>query len=574
MRTFLRFLLLLLAWTGLGRTVAWAQQAETSDTRVRSSIPTGTFQLISTNAERTATTRIVQAKPPTSNRPQAVTANNVTATVSPGTSVQIANFSTTLTVPSLSVASYTIVTRPASGRLFAFNASNNTSLEITANNTNYSAATYPNLAYIAPATTGSFPFTYSATDNLGATSNQATYTILVAPTALKNTALILPASYGITALSQALSSTPASQSFIIKSLPDAASGVLYTTRNATGGTVAPTRVTVNQSLTAIQAANLSFDPEAAFFGTARFTFSAISNGVESAVVGYGIPVSKTTCGVGNALDFATRPTNPAENWAVNGKTATVEGLTITTSNYTTPVTAGTNTSLLVRDGATTNAPGTSLVWEADYGDNTATTQTITFDFNRAVKNFSFTVSDIDQILSNTANNGWTDELQVDGYSTATGGTAYTLTAADVSLGSNGTNTLAAGNKIQGQGNTNNDGVNGNVVITFPTALRRLTLTYRNIQNNAGGNPGGQFIGIHSFSWCAQADLITTIAPQTTPVLAGTTGQFNVGFSNAASLDVATNVTRTVQLPAGLTNVVVVDNGTTLASGAYNAPRVW
>ncbi|WP_165822077.1 right-handed parallel beta-helix repeat-containing protein [Hymenobacter edaphi] len=510
-------------------------------------------------------------------RPTALSANDVT--------VSIANDAglTEITAPNGTVSGGTTAANRATfntipnastqGTLRAFTADGTTSIVVAAA-TEYNLATYPRLAFTPVATySGTINLTYSLRQSGGtvpATSGNANYVIRVStpPTAQNLTALIMPASFGITPLSQdfvGADSDGSIQSYIVKTLP--ASGILYITRNAAGATITPAAVTAGQSLTPTQAATLAFDPAAGSFGTMRFTYAAVDNiGLESEPAGYAIPVSKATCGQASALDFATRPTNPAENWAVNGKTVTVDGVTITTGDYTTTTVNGSTSSLSVRAG--TNAPGTSLNWESDYGSGTTATQIITFNFSRPLKNFSFTVSDIDQLVGNQANSGWTDELQVDGYAGASGGTAYALTSGDVSLGSNGSNTLLTGNRIRSQNDFNNFGVDGNVLITFPVAIQRVTLRYRNLQTSPA-DPGGQFIGIHSFSWCSQADLTTSIAPLTSPINAGQQGQFNVSFGNAADQDVANNVVRTVQLPAGLTNVVVVDNGVTIA-GAYDA----
>ncbi|GAB3830372.1 hypothetical protein GCM10028821_18560 [Hymenobacter jeollabukensis] len=505
-------------------------------------------------------------------RPTALIANDVAVTIASDaglTEISPLNYSTTGGTGAPNRFTFnSIPNATTQGRLRGYSADASTFVNIVAG-TEYLLADYPRLAFTPIATyNGVISLTYSVRrQGAGAaTSGNADYVINVTPSPNDLTALIIPASYGITALSEALSSTPTAQSFIIKTLPDAASGTLYVTRNAAGAVITPAAVSANQPLTPLQAANLAFDPAANYFGSARFTYSAVNNGAESAPAGYAIPVSKSACGQANALNFATRPTSPAENWAVNGKTVTVDGVTITTGDYTTTTVNGSTSGLSVQAGS--NAPGTALIWEADYGANTTATQIVTFNFSRPLKNFSLTVSDIDQLVGGQTNTGWTDELQVDGYAGASGGAAYTLTSADVSLSSNGSNTLLSGNRIRGQNDFNNFGVNGNVVVTFPILIQRITLRYRNLQTTPA-DPGGQFVGIHSFSWCSQADLFTSAAQLTSPVNAGQQGQFNVSFGSVSGLDVANNVVRTVQLPAGLTNVVLTDNGTVVAN-AYDA----
>ncbi|NVO31294.1 cadherin-like domain-containing protein [Hymenobacter lapidiphilus] len=89
-------------------------------------------------------------------------------------------------------------------------------------------------------------------------------------------------------------------SYIVATLPAAASGILY---QGVGG--AP--VTVGQSLTAAEAATLSFDPDAGFSGNATFTFFAVNNaGIRS-----NLPATYTIPVVGPVADVTTALSGPA-----------------------------------------------------------------------------------------------------------------------------------------------------------------------------------------------------------------------------------------------------------------------
>ncbi|WP_345600543.1 hypothetical protein, partial [Thermocatellispora tengchongensis] len=146
----------------------WGQQLRLSDGRTEAGPPRGWLLLDKGFPLNSAVVR--PAATGVGARPMAVSANNITFGAPVSSQTQIADFSTTLT-NSTSVTSYTIVTRPATGALYAYNAVSGANQQITANNVTYSAVTYPNLIYISTANTGNVPFTYTATDNTGAVSN-------------------------------------------------------------------------------------------------------------------------------------------------------------------------------------------------------------------------------------------------------------------------------------------------------------------------------------------------------------------------------------------------------------------
>ncbi|AHJ99664.1 hypothetical protein Hsw_4069 [Hymenobacter swuensis DY53] len=371
-------------------------------------------------------------------------------------------------------------------------------------------------------------------------SGTATFTINVeqTPVAAALISQIVPAGAPATTLTEPLSVEPGSitaTDYVILSLPTAAQGVL-----ALNGTP----VTLNQTITSAQAAQLTFDPATGFFGTAVFNYRARNaNGTNGSSASYGIPVAKTTCGQASTLNFARQP--DGQNFQTT-QSVLVEGVTITASNYTAP--SG-QTALQVEDNQA--LAGKSLLWQTDYTSSANNASSVDFTFSRPLDNFSIALADIDQV-----NGTWRDQLQIDGYTTA--GQLITLSAADVALAPNGSNNFTATNLITGQGNSNNFGPNSNVVVTFPQAIVRLRLTYRNTEPVA--DPGGQVIGINSMSWCSVVDVYTRFTAGPVAANVGNTVSYTVEYGNNGP-DAAQQVTRTVTLPAGATNVTIPTGAT-------------
>ncbi|WP_185816807.1 Ig-like domain-containing protein [Hymenobacter metallilatus] len=362
------------------------------------------------------------------------------------------------------------------------------------------------------------------------------------PVARTETSQIMLNSFGRTALSRTLSATDPDNnpiaSYIINTLPPTASGVLE---------LSGTAVTAGQVIPAANIGNLTFDPAAGYFGLANFTYSARDNANEtSTTVTYAIPVSNQSCAQNSGLDFFNRTLG--EDWAA-GRSVTVQGTTITAGSYTAP--ASTTTFNIADQGADR---GIGLTWTADYTATNAATSSVTFTFDRAVSGFSFVVNDIDRQATGAANTTWTDELTVAGI--RPNGTTITLGNGDVIVGSNNTNTYNGNNIITGT--ASNTGAAGNVLITFPEAINRLVLTYKNTQTTYT-NPGGQFVTFTSFSWCSRSDVGTAIAgPASAP--AGSTVSYTVTTTNNGP-DVPATITPTVQLPTGLSGVT---------GGTYNS----
>jgi len=317
-----------------------------------------------------------------------------------------------------------------------------------------------------------------------------------------------------------------------------------------GGTlyVNGTAVTAARNLTPTEATQLTFTPSGTA-GNYSFQFTATDATGASAAATYNIPVSLSSCG-GSSFDFSTRTVG--ESWTNQTNVAAGNGVTISTSGYSAG--AGTNRFQIGNDQG--GAQSTSLSWYAQYSSATSTTSTVTFTFSKALTGFSIVVQDID--ANTTSPNFFVDQVQFDGYTSNTATTPIALTASNVKLGS--TNTFSGSNRITGSANSAATPAD-NVVVTFPQAITKLTLTYRNTQGT-NNLPTQQAIGIPAFSWCASSDIATTFTGPAR-AQAGNTVTYTINTTNNGS-DVATSVTPTLQLPTGLTNITSANGGT------YNA----
>ncbi len=384
---------------------------------------------------------------------------------------------------------------------------------------------------------GPASFTFYAIDNAapsGQYSNDfATYNITVsAVVAYARTAQILLNTYSDTQLAAPLAAagTGTVASYNVTVLPPVATGVLRL-----GGTA----VTTATVIPAASAGSLTFDPAAGYFGTAVFQYTAQDNNAAvSPVVTYGIPVAKAACGTGagqaNNLAFFSRTVG--EDWKA-ARTATVGGVTVTANPTGSPYTAsaGTVNTLDIEDLAT--KPGKGLAWTEDYSSSTATAS-VTFTFSRPVANFSLTASNID------AGTGVTDQLLIQGYDASNNLVA--IPSANAATGA--TNSF---NNNTFTGTANDPGLaSNNVLVTFPSAITRLVLTYSN--TTAQADPAAQTIVFPAFAWCAQADIQTTLSG---PVRAkaGATVTYTATTLNVGG-DQVNSITPTVQLPTNLAGV--------------------
>ncbi|RSK37474.1 T9SS type A sorting domain-containing protein [Hymenobacter metallilatus] len=430
----------------------------------------------------------------------------------------------------------------AVAELYVYNSSSGALKQITTAPSEELLADY-NQVLIRPTTnaTGTTSFQWRARNSNGELStSSATFTINVeqTPVAAALISQIVPAGAPATTLTEPLSVEPgsiAATDYVILSLPSAAQGTL-----ALNGAA----ITVGQVITAAQASQLTFDPAAGFFGTAVFSYRARNaNGTNGSSASYGIPVARATCGQASTLNFANQP--DGQNFQTT-QSVLVEGVTITASNYTAP---NGQTTLQVEDNQA--LPGKALLWSTDYTSSANAASSVDFTFSRPLDNFSIALADIDQV-----NNTWRDQVQLDGYTAS--GQIVTLSSSDVALAPNNSNNFAATNLVTGQGNSNNFGPNSNVVVTFPQPIVRLRLTYRNTEPVA--DPGGQIIGINSISWCSVVDVYTRFTAGPVAASVGNTVSYTVEYGNNGP-DAAQQVTRTVTLPAGVTNVVIPTGAT-------------
>ncbi|WP_207895877.1 right-handed parallel beta-helix repeat-containing protein [Hymenobacter gummosus] len=441
---------------------------------------------------------------------------------------------------------------PASqGTLYIANSSIS-AYEVAQINVNYSAARAQYLAFAstANATVGATSFTFRAYDATNGFSNTATYTFQVGgPSSVDVLSDMVSNGAGPVVLTPYLQGYSAGTvtGYVIKSIPN----------TSTQGTLAlnGTPVTVNQVISPNDLPNLTFDPVATAFGAVEFTYVAQDNtGTEVAANTYSIPVAKSGCADANTANFRARTTG--EDWKTS-RTLTVEGLNIT-STYSSSVAAG-ETTFSIAESFNNKV----LTLTTDYTTNAATTNNAvaTFALSRAVTGFSFAINDIDKLVGASNGSGWEDIVRIDGR--RPDNTIYTLTAADIDLGTNNVNTFSGNNTITGTANSG--GLLSNVVITFPVAINQVVVTYRNGQTSQP-NPGSQIISFTSFAWCATADVTTALTAPATLLAGVPSGNYSVSYTNNGP-DAANDVTRTVSVQANVASAVSAPGGTVTGSQA-------
>ncbi|GAA4035841.1 ESPR-type extended signal peptide-containing protein [Hymenobacter glaciei] len=383
-----------------------------------------------------------------------------------------------------------------------------------------------------------------ASATVPSTSKGGAARITVAPVARARTSQILLNSYADTPLAVALFATDADAgssilSYTITALPPTASGILK---------LRGTAVTTNQVIVPADAGSLTFDPAAGYFGTAVFSFTAKDNtNLNSAVATYGIPVAKATCGAGvgqaNVLSYYAR--TEGEDWKVT-RSVVVDGVTITANPAGTPYTASPTTTDLFFVSDQPAMPGKGLVWAEDYTTLSGVVTTSTFTFSRPLANLTLSIGDIDN------GTGYTDFLSLQGYDA--NNTLVNIPTANVTTGN--TNSYA-NNTFTGTANSPAS-ANTNALVTFPSAITRLVMTYRNTATTQA-DPSSQLIVFPSIAWCAQADVQTTLTGPTR-ARAGSTVTYTATTTNGGT-DAVNSIAPQVQLPTGLTNVT---------GGTYNS----
>ncbi|TVT40375.1 hypothetical protein FNT36_12910 [Hymenobacter setariae] len=327
-------------------------------------------------------------------------------------------------------------------------------------------------------------------------------------------------------------------SYQVTSLP--ANGTLF--YNSTGTTYVP--VTVNQTLTAAQAASLRYTPNPNFTGTATtFNYRAKDDAnLTSSTATYTIPLQYVApCGTTtNTLDFTSRAAG--EDWKTHTALAVPTGATTTISsgNYTS---ANTTTSTL----QTGNANSASLAWNNDFS-TTSGTSSVTFTFSREVSNFTTQVQDID-----AAAGSFVDVVTFAGANTAGTNVTPFLSVANPSAGV----VTVSGATATGQTATNST-VDGTVTAYFPSPIKTLTITYAS-GTGAAANPAAQLIGIDNMSWCR---LPPTAVGVTTATVSSTATQASISSLNGLASDGGTITSYLVtSLPANGSLLYLTAGGT-------------
>jgi Bacterial Ig domain/Secretion system C-terminal sorting domain len=159
---------------------------------------------------------------------------------------------------------------------------------------------------------GNAVFTYTAIDNSGNVSNNATFTIPVTPTStiqfppLVDNIMAQPINNNSTAIAipklQATDLDGTVVNYTILSVPNVASGVLYycPTAPIACSQLQLVAVTVGMQLTPAQGASLQFDPFPNYVGTATFLYTATDNkGNIGNMANYSIPIVNTPPTVSN-----------------------------------------------------------------------------------------------------------------------------------------------------------------------------------------------------------------------------------------------------------------------------------
>ena len=281
----------------------------------------------------------------------------------------------------------------------------------------------------------------------------------------------------------------------------------------------------------------------------------------------GRTVAWAQCAQTNTLDFTATAT-PTDDWKSHAAVSiSGSATTVATGGYTTTATVA-NVFAVATNGAISTS-GKSLVWQQNNQAVTGNKATVTFTFSRPVTNLVLTVADIDKDI--TFNN-FIDKVTFNGY-LGTSTTPVTLTAGNFTLGRNAAGTVnqfVSPNALEGTASSDVDNTNGNSTVTFPGPVDKVTLTYENTAGSRKNATTGaevsrnQTLGILNLSFCAAADVTTTLATTQTAVQGGAAVTYTATVKNNDPANVASGVAPRVQLPAGLTL-------TTVPTGAsYNA----
>jgi uncharacterized repeat protein (TIGR01451 family) len=242
------------------------------------------------------------------------------------------------------------------------------------------------------------------------------------------------------------------------------------------------------SLTPAQAASLRYTPDATYNGTsATFTYQVRddANIVSTSPATYTIPLQFiASCGTNpgtTTLPFGSRTVG--EDWKNHAAEAVPVGSTatlISSGNYQ----SGAFTTSVLQVN-TLNSP--TLAWNNDYTPGSTKTSQVTFNFTRALSNFTVQVQDID------AGTDFIDQVTFQGTNGTTSVTPL-LTSANPGAGI----TTTSGNVATGQRPTGSP-VDGTVTAYFSSPITSLTIIYNNATTSTDG--ASQFIGIDQMTWC-------------------------------------------------------------------------
>ena len=137
----------------------------------------------------------------------------------------------------------------------------------------------------------------------------------------------------------------------------------------------------------------------------------------------------------------------------------------------------------------------TLEWSTDYtAAATTKSSSVTFEFSRALSNYTITLQDIDRVVG--SNPAFLDEVRLDGYDVE--GNIVNLPASSFAYSTD--YQAVTGNTIIGVADiSNSSSTTGLVTVSFPVAITKLVLTYSNGSPNS--DPGLQAIGISQMTWC-------------------------------------------------------------------------
>ncbi|MBT9393824.1 T9SS type A sorting domain-containing protein [Hymenobacter sp. NST-14] len=281
--------------------------------------------------------------------------------------------------------------------------------------------------------------------------------------------------------------------YLIASLPAPASGILYLGQ---GG--AP--ITLNQSLTAAEAATLSFDPEPGFTGNATFTFYAVNN----AGISSNTPATYTIPVVGPVADVTTSLSGPA----TLGANLSSGTFTVTfTNNGPQPATQVTQTVRLPTGATMTAAQQAALPSTAGYDAatntinfgtvpvlNSGTTNTYTFSFRSpATQGANTLVSNVGTTTSQGSNSA-VDQFTLN--VTVQAGNFFVTNDDSNEVPANTTKT---GNIILNDANPQNLANNGFEVQLVGAGVSHGTLTL-NANGSYSYTPVGGYLGPDTFTY--------------------------------------------------------------------------